>query len=207
MTDLRPFLQRKRIEIFNQDETEIYLHTGYFIHWFSAAELNITMLLARAVQSNDLDSFELLVKGMDARVKCERLRKACGSATRIGPNLQIRLQYFENTMIPLRNKLTHSYVVGLLESDEFHFATLGKMPYAALGLEAAGPKPPSIKRLELFEQGLWLHAFSRDLIAIFPMGEKPGFEIDNPQSPAPPEARPPNPRKDRRAKSGKPPQS
>ena len=87
MTDDRPDFEKLRSEIFGGPDRDLYLHIGYFMSWFSAVELKITFFLALVLDDRQLEDFELLVKGMDARVKCERLRKACKRrAISIGPN-------------------------------------------------------------------------------------------------------------------------
>lgn len=59
-------------------------------------ELRISYLLARATNIKDLSAFELLTRGMDAKIKVERFRKAARG--RIGPNLNDRLTVFYDTM-------------------------------------------------------------------------------------------------------------
>jgi hypothetical protein len=76
MTTNQSYLTEVRDKIFGGPDRDMFLHVGYFLCWFAHVELNLTFLLARAINHRQLDDFELLVKGMDARVKCERLRKA-----------------------------------------------------------------------------------------------------------------------------------
>lgn len=45
--------------------------------WFGVVEIIITRVLADVLEFDDFEMFDLLTRGIDARVKCERLRKAC----------------------------------------------------------------------------------------------------------------------------------
>lgn len=51
----------------------LLLDIGYFMTWYSAVELSITLLLAAASGAADFETFDTLCAGTDARVKIERL--------------------------------------------------------------------------------------------------------------------------------------
>lgn len=70
------FLRESRSRIFSGADRDLYLHAGYFMTWFNQIESQLTFLLAKVLGMRDLEQFELLIGGMDARVKCERLKKA-----------------------------------------------------------------------------------------------------------------------------------
>lgn len=183
---------RKRI--FESDDRTFYLHVGYFMAWYSACEARITLLLAIATKSENLKSFDLLTRGMDAKVKIERFRLACNGYRKIGDNLKRRLAHFEKKIIPLRNKIAHSHMTTDPSYQGIHFASLSKMPLASFGLYAVGEAPPYQTFREIFEQGLWLNVFNDDLLSVWKNAAHPTeFEIDDPVSPLPPTGHPPSP--------------
>ncbi len=186
MADDESDLVAIRNAMFEGPNRDIYLHTGYFMNFFALVEINITYLLGLVLETREPAGFDLLVRGMDARVKVERLRKACKLKERpLGHHIKLRLNYFEQTIIPLRNRLTHAV---LTQTDDeggdggewLHFATL-------VNLSAKAGQPESMRTATLFERGRWLQLFGQDLNALLNEGFAKTLEINNPQSPVPQE--------------------
>jgi hypothetical protein len=108
MTD-KANTEKFRKEIFGRSEANHQLHVGYFITWFARVEQSITLLIAVESKFKDLRTFEILTRGMDMRVKLERLKMICTVNERpYGPNLSSRLRHLNDKIRPLRNDLTHS---------------------------------------------------------------------------------------------------
>jgi hypothetical protein len=64
-------LEMYREHIFAGRDCVLYTHIGYFMSWFSAIELHITFWLAVTTGVPSANSFDLLARGMDARIKLE----------------------------------------------------------------------------------------------------------------------------------------
>jgi hypothetical protein len=67
-------LEAERELVFRGTDRDLFLHIGHFYAWYAQAELNITQLLAIALDQRNMDAFDLLISGMDGRVKVERLQ-------------------------------------------------------------------------------------------------------------------------------------
>ena len=157
---------------------------GHFVMWFGACETIITEILARVLGFyNYPQRLEFVIRGMDARVKCERLRQACEHLCPLGQNLSDRLTYFQNTIVPLRNRVSHSWPI--LENDGcIHFTSLGKVHGVEFVADSTLSSTPDFILLDdLLDRGIWLHAFSSDLLAAMAcqIDGKP-LEISDPQS-------------------------
>lgn len=181
-------LERLRREMFSDSDGEIYLHIGFFMTWFAGVEFHLTFLLALATTTvGQIENFDLLVQGMDARVKCERLRRALKRFKPMGPNMAARLSHFEQKSIKLRNRLTHSLVTGGKDNRQFHFMSLGQWPEYTKPPKGI-PAAYSLPALEFFNEGLWLRAFTEDLSSMDPeLPETKILEIENPRSRLPKE--------------------
>ena len=104
------------------------------------------------------ERFELVARGMDIRVKCERMRAAIGINRKIGPNMEARLKAFEKTLIKMRNKMLHSWAVLDTEKKSIiHLASMSKMPTSRI-------KPPQVSSNELAFLSYWLFKFNSDLL-------------------------------------------
>lgn len=181
-------LEQMRDYMFNGKDRHVYLYVGHFMLWFSAVEVGITLLLALATKSIDVKGFRHLARGMDARVKCERLRAACRDYKPMGDNLSTRLEFFEKTMVKTRNNLTHSVVLLPEPREKLYFASFGAFGTHDAPPDYDGDQAPHVPALEVFKQGLWLNLFDTDLRAVA-HGEAQAsiLEIDHPRSPTPKE--------------------
>jgi hypothetical protein len=185
----KSYTETVRLHIFDGEDRDHYLHIGYFIAWYSSVELGITGLLAMATNSQNLDAFELLVYGMDAKTKVERLRKASKTGVTLGQNLSDRLTFFYDKIIPIRNSLVHSGLTQDPQKTALHFSSLAKLPFYAIGQPQRGAKPTRMPYRKLFEYALWLNFFSDDLIKIINAVPPKIIEIDHPRSPKPPDSK------------------
>lgn len=182
--------EKLRDYMFGSDDRHVYLHVGHFMLWFAAAEVGVTLLLALATRSIDIKGFRQLVRGMDARVKCERLRSAAKDYKPIGPNLATRLEFFEKTMVKTRNLLTHSAVLLPEPRQMIYFASFGAFGTHDAPPDYDGDAAPSMEAIELFKQGLWLNSFHTDLESVAREdAHSTTLEIDHPRSPTPTEFR------------------
>ncbi len=209
MEDTSPDFEKIRSGLFGGPDRDLYVHIGYFMSWFSAVELKITLLLAVVLNYRQLNDFDLLVRGMDARVKCERLRRACKNRINIGPNFENRLRTFEDVSIPLRNKIGHRHLSNPGAGKTVYMMTLSRTAGSAFGMRQVGELPDQMPMLELFEHAYWLHLFSEDLLTAthVTVAQSGTLEIEQPRSPQRLAGRQPTPRKARRAKPGKPSQN
>jgi hypothetical protein len=139
------------------NDVKLFTHIGHFLHWFTAAELGITNLLARALDYTHFDKFEVLASRMDARFKCTRLRIDASKFMEIGPNLDARLKHFENVFIPMRNNFAHR--LPILEAGGSKIRFSGSVDVGTPPKKAAD----QISVNELFEQAEWLNWFASEL--------------------------------------------
>ncbi len=206
MVDLVEF----RTKIFSGPDAYLYLNIGYFIAWFTRAELSITYLIAIVSKITDYEAVDVLTKGMDARVKVVCLRELCrkkGKPIGKDSNLGVRLAHFQEKLIPIRNDFAHNapsesktgipriYLWGLDRLPEIY----PEFPNPSKG------KPKEITYDELFHHSLWLNYFTDDLIEVqkaLLKGQPP--EIVNPRSTAPLKQPPNQPKSSRSAKPRKP---
>lgn len=160
------------------EDGALVAHLGFYVMWFAVVEVQVTAALAAVLGLRPLARAEVVMRGMDARVKCDRLRQAAKKYHPIGPNLAVRLKYFEKKSIPLRNSVVHTWPV--IEDDGMvHFDTMGRLH----GLPQTEFPPASIHLDELMCEGLWLNHFSQDLqLATFSLVRDKKFEIDDPKS-------------------------
>ena len=208
-------LPPKELELYRETrlksgDAELTMHLGHYFMWYGIVEVNITTLLANVLGYHEYDRMEFLTRGMDARVKCERLRQAAKAYSKLGPNLSVRLSYFERYCTPLRNKLAHCWPYFDKEKRIIEFSTIGRAakflrdsPLTPLKIE-----PEKIHIDDLLSEAAWLNSFAVDLIdaiSVLVHGESP--EIVDPKSGLPLEDHPENPPQDDPAKPDKPPQT
>lgn len=181
-------LAKGRNELLSREERDMFFDVGFFVAEYAAVELGITYILARATGFDDLRPFELLSRGMDAKVKLRSLRQAAKLMNGIGPNLGERLSLFEDGAIPLRNKLMHNSLT-YNEDDgprTYYLASVANPPWRELKMpKRAHPThpPDRIRSVDLYAWGLWLSNFALDLVPVQPQARTGArLEIDHPKS-------------------------
>jgi hypothetical protein len=192
------------------------LHIGFFISSYAIVEIHITMMLAKATGIDKLQSFDLLTRGMDLRVKIERLRRACELGPhKIGPNLDARLTVVDGVMRPLRNKLAHQAAALSPDKMTISLVSLAAWPDFLTARHPDQEISERIETLELFEYAAWLLVFNKDLSGTLKTLARTGiFEIEHPLTPLPPgskqspdqpkSAATPSKRERKRARKGQP---
>jgi hypothetical protein len=192
----------------NRIDRDLYADVGFFVCNFSLAETTITNILALATGHRDFTTFEILCRGMDARVKLRALRDASKLHRGIGPNLTTRLALFEKGAVPLRNRLLHSSLTHSEGEGDltYYLSSAAASPWRELKFAPSVRRaaPEHVRSLDLYAWGVWLHFFAMDLSLVQPLaraGEE--LEIANPKSRLQPEARPAKPKKAPRTKPDK----
>ena len=149
----------------NENSCTVYLHIGFFIYWYASVETAVSIMLTRATGNQHPAHFHTLTRGMDAKLKCERLREALKiSDCTIGPALTKRFEHFTSRLSSLRNQLVHNYP--FFHEDTFQLVSVGAPPHVVDRPVKGAPKPVMVPSLELYERGKWLQAFSSDLYAL-----------------------------------------
>lgn len=202
-----------RQKAYERIDRDLYIDTGFFVARFSTVELCLTALLAGLSGATDIEAFDILCRGMDARVKTQRLRQAAQRCNGLGPNFSVRLEKFEKGAIPLRNKLVHS---ALTHSEgemipSYYLSGIGNLPWS-LSPELKQPtkpqKPDEIRSIDLYAWGLWLSFFADDLTPLINLAQQRGrLEIAQPKSRLQSEDHPGQHHKARYAKVDRPPQT
>lgn len=198
-----------RNKFLNELDGRLPLHLGFYLQWFAIAEVHITTILACVLKLTQLEQLEYVIRGMDARVKCERLRQAAKVYRPLGDNLKISLGVFEQDCIPLRNRVAHSWAILDDKTDIIHFGSFGRMPKP----NKDGPLDPhsgahQIHIDDLFSQAMWINLFVGDLIAALDGAIAGGsLEIGDPKSRLPQGEILKTPQPDDPAKPDKPTQS
>jgi hypothetical protein len=162
-------------------------HVGHFLIWYAITEVAVTTMLAFVLDFRNFERLEYIVRGMDGRVKCERLRQATKRYMPLGPEIEARLWYFEQKVVPLRNRIAHSWPY----LDE----TSGRVIFASVGIPLEGTpkfkalKANSVHLDEIFDMASWVHLFSQDLAAALASAIRGGsLEATSPLSDRPKES-------------------
>jgi hypothetical protein len=188
MADITPEIRAVlRAGLLTPATKNMVFHLGFYLMWFGVAEMMVTQGLGALLAFTDHEKFDLLIRGMDLRVKIERLYTASKAYNRpLGPNLKKRLTIITEKQIPLRNRLSHSWPYCSDDAGVIHLASIGAMPPGILKDMSFHPSqrvPPSVHPDELFDRGLWLQAFTGDMIAAISSGVNGGpFEVSVPNS-------------------------
>jgi len=153
-------LEWAKKEYLEGPSSELYLNIGFYLGWFAAAETSVTAALANVLGYRNWDRFELVVRGMDPRVKCERLRHACDIHKKMGTNLDGCLEHFERKCIPLRNIVAHSWPLFIPEERRAKFLGFGRMATP----DADMPANRIAHMDDIFSQAMWLNLFAGTLI-------------------------------------------
>ncbi len=172
-------------------DDSIFAQVGAFICNFSVVELHITAMLASTLGMHDHERFAFVAKGMDARVKVDRLKSASPRYIAIGPNLTARLDRFKATSIGIRNCIAHS---SPFSRDGFiHFVGLGALPDGKHGKATTAPAT-KISMDNFTRETVWLDHLSQDLSTVAvstPYMRLPLLEIISPRSNLPKAGHPP----------------
>ncbi len=177
-------------EIEDKDFNSLNLHAGigYFIVAYSKVELGITTLLALLTKNEDFEAFHILTRGMDLRVKIERLQELCKPLSLIEPKsaLDIRLELLDRKICQLRNKLSHS-------SIEIPSEMIPEIRLASISSLKPSKTPANAETLHLETLALyteWCEAFFHDVLSLFSHVKKSAkFSISHPHSMVPKEFR------------------
>lgn len=175
----------KREDCFDPGYRDLYLDIGFFAVQFAGVDLALTSLLMIATQSGDPKAFDILVSGMDARVKVSRFRQAVKLHGKIGPNLDVRLRVFEDQSIKLRNKLAHGTILPCHDDPNFYrIISMLKQPEEAKGRHARAESPEKLRSDQIWKHGIWLSQLVGDLSTV-PMKWlfNSEFEISSPKTP------------------------
>ena len=173
-----------RTRFLTGDDARLSLHLGNYLQWFGIAEVNVTTMLAFILNLTQWEQLEYVVRGMDARVKCERLRQAAKAYRPLGDNVKASLSVFEQKCIPLRNRAAHSWPFLDAKTDIISFATFGRMPDRAEdGRWEFDPSTRQIHIDDLFSQAMWLNSFANDFSRALQRATDGGpLEVDDPKS-------------------------
>jgi hypothetical protein len=199
--EFREFYRKEYLE---GHQAILPVRLGHFMMWFGACEVLITSMITYVLGFDEYPArLEFIMRGLDGRVKCERLRQAAKSLKPLGPNLDARILYFQEKLAPLRNRIAHTWPIE--EDGVVFFNTLGKLHFVKFKMDPTlRTEPDSITLDLLLDHGIWLHAFSNDLLAATNDAAQLGYlEVVEPQShlpTAPPKDQPPE---DANAKSDK----
>lgn len=175
---------RKRF--FEGEYGELASHLGTYLMFFGTAEVHLTTMMAAAAGITDFDSAEILIRGMDARVKIERLRQAVKKDDKkLGPNLNALVEVYLQKCLPLRNKIAHSWP--LTEGRSVHFGSMTTIKKATKGGETIDLASVDTVHLDdLMSQAMWLNTLTQDLAAAMHHYSKTGvFEVTEPKSDLP----------------------
>ncbi len=200
------FLTALQTRFLTGDDARLPLHLGNYLQWFGIAEVDITTILAFILNLTQWEQLEYVVRGMDARVKCERLRQAAKAYRPLGDNLKASLSVFEQECIPLRNRAAHSLPYLDIKTDIIYFTTFSRIPdLAEDGRWKFDPSTHQIHIDDLFSQAMWINSFATDLMSAFNRALEGGpLEVDDPKSRLPQGVLPENPQQDHPATSGTP---
>jgi hypothetical protein len=165
-------------------DQKLHFLIGFFTAAYAIVELRITLMLAKATKITQLQSFDLLTRGMDIKTKIERLRRASEKESLLGPNLIARLNIVDDYIRPLRNKVAHTYAVLDATETKLHFATLVALPKTSATRHPEATDPETIEAFELFEAAAWLRLLNAELSEAYRWQAHTGkFEIIHPRSP------------------------
>jgi hypothetical protein len=178
---------KRREAVHSGRDKELFLDIGYFVACFSTVELVITLILAGLTNSEDVASFEALVRGMDLRVKIERLKQLSQMRVGMGPQLRARLKILEEVVCKLRNGLIHGSLA-IAEDDgplRYYYFSVADMPWRQLGLKSGlgESNPREVTSEYLFKCAEWLDKLRDDLAVVVQQTKHHGIlELENPSS-------------------------
>jgi hypothetical protein len=186
------------------DDDLLFARVGFFITAFGMSEYNLSRIMCLAFRAGDIERFDFVMRGMDARAKIERLQSGNGVHYELGPNLTTRLENMKKRSLPVRNFLAHSFLA--YENERIYFSSLGAGPHVDnVRLTKSGA--PYITKANLLIESMWLRVFFDDLGSVVTAWDKSHpekFEIISPKSGLPKPNHPPSLQKVPYAKSRKP---
>lgn len=171
-------------------DREMYFDIGVFMVRYAMAELNLTSLLAYLTTgTTKLEEFEMLTSGMDARVKIHRIIKAANHVGVMHPSFRKRLDFFEERIGGMRNKIAHSTIImDPDDKDTYLLFGVGNPPYAEFKI-GEGPSPYKRGPLrytanQIYAASFWTSDFTDDISAAWKHARAHGtLEIAHPRSP------------------------
>ena len=143
---------------------------GYFIVAYSKVELAITVLLALLTKNENFEAFHILTRGMDLRVKIERLRELCKPLFLIEPKsaVDMRLELLGHKICTLRNKLSHS-------SIDIPVGTVPEIGLAGINALHPAKRTDNVELLHLEKLAIytdWCESFFPDLLSLCSLAKK-----------------------------------
>jgi hypothetical protein len=93
--------------------------------------------MALVMGEQDFSSFNLLVSGMDAKTKVRRLKRLCEIKNQLieQPFLD-RLNYCEDKICKLRDRLAHNALCRDEKEPRFHYMNFDRLPWKCVGLRS-----------------------------------------------------------------------
>ena len=171
-----------RIDDSSHEEIRHYAIVGRFFTNFAFCELILSQLLAHLIKARDMEAFELVVRGMDARIKSERVRRAFARYGLMGSGFKTRLNFFDKRAIPLRNLLAHNaHFAPSLAADHLLIGYLSKPASFSPGES----ERVSVKRIEDISD--WLYDWAMVIACSLPLHDGKIFETNHPTMPQPQE--------------------
>jgi hypothetical protein len=174
------------IERENINSLNLHAGIGYFSAAYSKVELAITVLLAALTKNEDYEAFHVLTRGMDLRIKIERLRELCKPLSLIEDKsaLDMRLLLLAGKICTLRNKLSHSYI-GIPDAGVLELGLSTIMGLRPISKNAT-TELLNLEALEIYTD--WCESFFHDLLDLTPLAKKRAkFSIGHPHSVSPTE--------------------
>ncbi len=156
-------LEDTRKHLFPSDRG-LFGHIGFFVVWYGACEAHVDNILMRVSQIPNAEIYCNLTLGMDAGVKTRRLLAAFKLLSLVPSKpLTARLKHFSETIVGLRNRLVHQY---LIASEDGRQLEVHSVATATPNWPQAPARPEKIMALDLFERALWLRMFADDLFDV-----------------------------------------
>ena len=168
------------------NDMNLHAGIGYFVAEYSKVELATTALLAVLTKNENFEAFHVLTRGMDLRVKIERLRELCKPLSLIDPKsaIDMRLELMGHKICTLRNKLSHSFI----DVPMAGFPELGLSSIMGLNPKTRGAHTELLHLDALAIYSDWCDTFFQDLLSLLPLAKKSAkFSIGHPHSVSPTE--------------------
>lgn len=169
-------LEDYRSKCSKSDDSHLNALMGNYLIWFAVCEVALTSYLAFALRIGDFERLDYVVRGMDARVKCDRLRKAAARYHKLGDSFRKSLEIFERSVIPLRNLLAHSWPS--IHDNRLYFTSFAMS--APGGQIASGRVEADYISLDDFTlHSMWVEQMAKHLVRGMNTTPREVFEIDD----------------------------